>query len=98
MLLGLLGSLVGALVILIGGVVAVLGVRRFAGGLTVVPKDRAALHRRPISELGEVFRSPSFLVLFVPSALFWTARGTATSLSQHIHLFVWRITSAACAL
>ena len=95
---GLLGSQVGALVILVGGVVSVLGGRRFTGGVTVVPKDRAALHRRLIPEPGGVFRSPAFLVLFVPSVLFWAAQGMATSLIRYLHLFVWRISPAACAL
>ncbi len=87
-----------AVVILIGGVVAVLGVRRFAGGLAVAPKDGTALHRRLILELGEVFRNPSFLVLFVLSVLFSAAQGMATSLSQYMHLFVWRISSAQILL
>jgi GPH family glycoside/pentoside/hexuronide:cation symporter len=84
----------GAALILLGGVVSVLGVRRFAGGLVVAEASRTALHRRLFAELAEIFRNPSFRVMLALSVLFSAAQGMAASLQQYMYVFVWRINSA----
>ncbi len=83
-----------AALLFVGGVVSVLGVRRYAATLPSPTPDTTALHRRFLGELAEIFKNPSFRVLFVTSVLFFVAQGVAASLNQHMNLFVWRMTSA----
>jgi len=83
-----------AALLFVGGVVSVLGVRRFAAGLPSPTPNTTALHKRFLGEVAEIFRNPSFRVLFVTSVLFFVAQGVAASLNQHMNLFVWRMTSA----
>ncbi len=80
-----------AAMVLIGGAVSVLGVRGFAARLPVTAKDTAALHRRLLGELAEIFRNPSFRVLFAVSVLFWVAQGVANTLGVHLNTFVWKM-------
>ncbi len=82
-----------AAIILVGGLIAVLGVRRFAGGLEVAERDDSALHERLLDELREIFKNPSFRVMFSCSVLFYAAQGLASSLSQYMFMFIWRIGS-----
>jgi GPH family glycoside/pentoside/hexuronide:cation symporter len=82
-----------AAIITLGGVVSVLGVRRFAGGLPVANRNGAALHHRLLQELTEIFRNPSFRVMFSCSVLFYAAQGLAGNLSQYMFVFVWKISS-----
>ena len=82
-----------AALILVGGLVAVVGVRRFAGGLTVAARDKTALHRRLFEELVEIFKNPSFRVMFSCAVLFASAQGLAASLSGYLFVFVWQISS-----
>jgi GPH family glycoside/pentoside/hexuronide:cation symporter len=83
-----------AAIILVGAVVSVLGVRRFAAGLTVAAASTSPLHVRMAGELAEIFRNPSFRVLFGCSVLFWAAQGVAGSLNQYLNVFVWHINSS----
>jgi len=87
-----------AVMILIGGAVSVLGIRRFAAGLPVTPIDTSALYRRFVGEVIEIFRNPSFRALFACSVLFYAAQGVAASLTSHMHLFVWRMSTAQISL
>ena len=83
-----------AVLILVGGAVAVLGVRRFAGELPVGARVDTVLHRRLFNELGEIFRNPSFRVLFAVSVLFFAAQGLANNMNQYMNVFIWQISSA----
>ena len=83
-----------AAMVLLGGLVAVLGVRRYAGGLAVGARAGTALHRRLLNELAEIFRNPSFRVLFSTTVLFFAAQGLASNMNQYMNLFIWRISSA----
>jgi GPH family glycoside/pentoside/hexuronide:cation symporter len=83
-----------AAVLLVGGAVSVLGVRRFAAGLAVPARHDTALYRRFLGEVAEIFRNPSFRTLFVATVLFYAAQGVAGALTQHMNLFVWRIDSS----
>ena len=87
-----------AAMILAGGLAAVMGVRRFAGALPVGPRSDTALHRRFLEEIKEIFRNPSFRMMFCCSLLFFTAQGMASSLNQYMNVFIWRITSAQILL
>jgi GPH family glycoside/pentoside/hexuronide:cation symporter len=84
----------GAAIVLLGGVVSTVGVRRFAAGLPLRPRDDTAMHRRFVGELAEVFRNPSFRVLFATVMLFFVAQGVASALGQHMNNFVWRMSSS----
>ena len=87
-----------AAIVLVGGAISVLGIRVFAAGLPVTEVDSAALHRRFLGEVGEIFRNPSFRVLFAGSVLFYVAQGVAGNLTSHVNLFVWRMTTGQIAL
>jgi GPH family glycoside/pentoside/hexuronide:cation symporter len=84
--------------ILVGGLVAVLGVRRFAGGLVVGARTGEVLHRRLLNELTEIFNNPSFRVMFSCLVLFFAAQGMASNMNQYMNVFVWRISSAQILL
>jgi glycoside/pentoside/hexuronide:cation symporter, GPH family len=77
-----------------GGVVSVIGIRRFASGLPVSPRTSVPLHRRFGGELAEIFRNPSFRTLFATTVLFFVAQGVAGSLGVHLNTYVWKISSA----
>jgi GPH family glycoside/pentoside/hexuronide:cation symporter len=80
-----------AAIVLIGGVGSVFGVRRFAATLPVSAPDREVLLRRLGGELVEIFRNPSFRIMFFTSVLFWVAQGVAGTLGVHANTFVWRM-------
>ncbi|MEO8812245.1 MAG: MFS transporter, partial [Caulobacteraceae bacterium] len=77
-----------------GGAVSVFGIRRFAAGLPVTPVDPVALHRRFVGEVAEIFKNPSFRVLFAASVLFFVAQGVAATWGVHMNVFVWKMTPA----
>ncbi len=78
----------------VGGLIAAVGVRRYAGALPVAARDETALHRRLFSELIEIFRNPSFRIMLSCSVLFYAAQGMAAALTQHMFRFVWKIDSS----
>ena len=82
-----------AAMIIAGGLIAVAGVRRYAGSLPVAAPNLTALHRRLFAELAEIFRNPSFRVMFSCSVLFYAAQGMAGSLGQYMFVFVWKVSS-----
>ncbi len=43
--------------------------------------------------MAEIFRNPSFRVLFSASLLFYAAQGVSGALGNHMNLFVWKMTS-----
>ncbi|MEO8812742.1 MAG: MFS transporter, partial [Caulobacteraceae bacterium] len=83
-----------AALVAVGGAVSVFGIRRFAAGLPVTPVDPVALHRRFVGEVAEIFKNPSFRVLFATSVLFFVAQGVAATLGVHMNVFVWKMTPA----
>lgn len=87
-----------AAMVLLGGALSVLGVRRFASALPVSAPSAIAIHRRLLPELVEIFRNPSFRVLFAVSVLFWVAQGVANTLGIHLNTFVWKMTPPQISL
>ncbi len=83
-----------AAIVAAGGLLAAVGVRRYAGALPVAARSQTALHRRLLTELVEIFRNPSFRIMFSCSVLFYAAQGMAAALTQHMFRFVWKINSA----
>lgn len=81
-----------ALLVVAGGTICVIGVRRFAAGLPVERPDTDSLHRRLPRELAEIFSNPSFRVLFATSVLLFVAQGVASTLQIHMNVFVWKMT------
>ena len=62
------------------------------------PAPTAPLLRRLPREVGEVFRNPTFRILFFSSLLFNIATGVNQALALHIGTFFWRLTSAQLQL
>ncbi len=87
-----------AAMVLFGGAVSVFGVRRFAASLPVSAPSAVAIHKRLLPELVEIFRNPSFRVLFAVSVLFWVAQGVANTLGLHLNTFVWKMTPPQISL
>lgn len=60
--------------------------------------DRAApdkaLHHRLFGEMKEVFRNPTFLIIFGSSILLNVAQGVGQALGLHVALFFWGLDSA----
>ena len=83
-----------AIVVVVGGAVSVVGIRRFAAGLPVTPVDAVAMHRRFGGEVVQIFKNPSFRLLFTTSVLFFVAQGVAATLGVHMNVFVWKMTPA----
>jgi glycoside/pentoside/hexuronide:cation symporter, GPH family len=47
-----------------------------------------------LAELRDVFRNPSFVVLFLTVVVFWVAQGTAGSLQVHVFRYFWKLSPA----
>ena len=81
----------GAGVILAAGLVATLGTRAAIARLhAVVPMTGSAV-RRFIRELGEIFRNPSFITLFLALLIFFVAQGAAAALTVHANRYFWAL-------
>jgi len=78
-----------AALVLVGGVGSVIGIRWFAASLPVSARDRTSLFRRLGGELVEIFRNPSFRIMFATSVLFWVAQGVNSTLGVHVNTYVW---------
>jgi len=59
----------------------------------VAVPERSALSRL-FSELRDVFRNHSFLMLLMTIVVFWIAQGTAISLGVHTYTYFWKINPA----
>ena len=83
-----------AALIALGAFVSVLAIHRFAARLPVASQSTVSLRRRLPRETLEMFRNPSFRVLFACTVFFYVGQGVAGALFQHMHLLVWGLTSA----
>jgi glycoside/pentoside/hexuronide:cation symporter, GPH family len=80
-----------AIMILIGCGVSAVGVTRFAASLPAPePVGRALLARLP-GEVIEIFKNPSFRLLFLAALLSYTAIGVNQAYNSHAYVFVWRL-------
>jgi GPH family glycoside/pentoside/hexuronide:cation symporter len=80
-----------AAMILVGCGVSALGLIRFASRLPAPePVSRPLLARLP-GELIEIFRNPSFRLLFLAALLCYTAIGVNSAYNSHVYVFVWKL-------
>ena len=80
-----------ASVVLVVGLLCCAGLWRYAAGLPQPEDKPAAMGRRIIGEIVEIFRSPSFRVLFLAMLLFSSAAGIHQTLNNHAYVFVWKL-------
>jgi GPH family glycoside/pentoside/hexuronide:cation symporter len=84
------GWTVGALM-LVGGIVSCLGVWRYAVSLPQPTTTPEPMHRRLVGEMVEIFRNPSFRILFLSMLVFASAAGAHNALNNHNYVFVWKL-------
>jgi GPH family glycoside/pentoside/hexuronide:cation symporter len=80
------GALTGAFAL-----ACVFGLRRFAPSLPQIQTVAAPIWRRLPGELAEIFRNPSFRLLFISAVVFYVAVGLNATLGSHVAVFVWRL-------
>ncbi|MGD0142969.1 MAG: MFS transporter [Rhizomicrobium sp.] len=85
----------GALLILVAGLVATLGTRGAIARLHGVVPMTGSVVRRFIRELGEIFRNPSFVALFLAVLIFFVAQGAAAALTVHANKYFWALSPSS---
>jgi GPH family glycoside/pentoside/hexuronide:cation symporter len=82
-------ALAMAALVLVGGAVASRSLYR-TRDREHAPEASAGIGQT-FSELAQVFRNPSFRILFIGSLLFFTALGTHGSLALHANTYFWKL-------
>jgi len=75
---------------LIGCAACCAGTLRYAAALPRPPKVQDSIVRRLPREVAEVFRNPSFRLLFSTCVIFFVAIGVNATLNNHVSIFVWK--------
>jgi GPH family glycoside/pentoside/hexuronide:cation symporter len=81
-------------IVFIGGLVSTLGTLRARGRLHAAPQSGSFGLSQFGSELLEVLRNRSFLSLFFPCLVLFTALGVAGALTLHANTFFWKLTAS----
>jgi len=68
------------------------GVLRYAAGLPQPPQAPGSILLRLPGEVAEVFRNPSFRLLFSTCVITFVAIGVNATLNLHVMTFVWKLT------
>jgi GPH family glycoside/pentoside/hexuronide:cation symporter len=76
-----------------GGLVSTFGTLRARGRLHEAPKEGGFGAGQFLGELLEVLRNRSFVSLFMPCLILFTALGVAGALTLHANTFFWNLTS-----
>lgn len=84
------GWVMGALIMAVG-LIACVGIWRYAAGLAQPTEAPEPMIRRLPGELAEVFRNPSFRILFFSMLLFTSGAGVHGALNNHNYVFVWQL-------
>jgi GPH family glycoside/pentoside/hexuronide:cation symporter len=84
------GWSIGALVFVFS-VVSLIGVWRYSVGLPQPQEKPAPMTSRFVGELVEIFRNPSFRILFLSMLVFASAAGAHAALNNHNYVFVWKL-------
>ncbi len=66
-------------------------VARYAGKLPGSPQASQHLLRRLPGEVVEIFRNPSFRLLFLAAAITYAAVGVNAAFNSHVYVFVWKL-------
>jgi GPH family glycoside/pentoside/hexuronide:cation symporter len=80
-----------ALLIFVGATICCIGVARYAGRLPRAATVAASIWRRLPAELAEIFRNPSFRILFFSGVISFVAVGANGTLDNHVRMFVWKL-------
>jgi len=80
-------------VVAFGALLSTLGTLRARNRLHAAPEGRKFGVAQFFAELAEVVRNRSFLSLFFPCLILFTALGAAGALTLHANTFFWRLTS-----
>jgi len=88
---------VGALV-LIAAAVSTFGTLGARGRLHAAPPTRGAAMGRLFAEVAEVFRNPSFRILFTACLILFIGLGAAAALTLHANTYFWKLPSRAILL
>ncbi len=79
-----------ALSVLIACAACCAGTLRYAAALPQPAKASGSILRRLPAEVAEVFRNPSFRLLFATCVIFFVAIGVNATLNNHVLIFVWK--------
>jgi len=85
-------------IVIVGALVSTFGTLRARGRLHAAPKDGSFGAGQFLSELWEVLRNRSFISLFMPCLILFTALGVAGALTLHANTFFWKLSSAQILL
>ena len=83
------------LVVFVAAALSTLGTLRSRGRLHAAPPAQGAALGRLVAEVVEVFRNPSFRVLFLACLILFVGLGAATALTLHANTYFWKIPSRA---
>jgi len=84
-----------AAIILAGGLIAALGTRSAIGRLHSAVARHGSIVGQFIRELSEIFRSRSFMMLFIGALIFFIAQGAAAALTIHANKYFWHLSAGA---
>jgi GPH family glycoside/pentoside/hexuronide:cation symporter len=80
-----------AALVFVASVIAVIGVWRYSAALPQPQSKPAPMGRRLAGEMVEIFRNPSFRILFLSMLVFASAAGAHSALNNHNYVFVWKL-------
>jgi GPH family glycoside/pentoside/hexuronide:cation symporter len=83
------------LVVLLAAALSTLGTLRSRGRLHAAPPAQGAAMGRLAAEVAEVFRNPSFRVLFLACLILFVGLGAAAALTLHANTYFWQLPSRA---
>jgi GPH family glycoside/pentoside/hexuronide:cation symporter len=83
------------LVVLLAAALSTLGTLRSRGRLHAAPPTQGAAMGRLAAEVAEVFRNPSFRVLFLACLILFVGLGAAQALTLHANTYFWQLPSRA---
>ena len=82
-----------SIIVVVGALISTLGTLRARGRLHDAPRTGSFGLGQFGSELAEVLRNRSFLSLFFPCLILFTALGVAGALTLHANTFFWKLTA-----
>ncbi|HEY0649996.1 MFS transporter [Phenylobacterium sp.] len=80
-----------ASVILAGAMISCLGIWRYAASLPQPMEPAEPMLPRLPGELREIFKNPSFRILFFSMLIFSSSAGLNAALNNHTYVFVWKL-------
>lgn len=89
-------TLVG--IVLVAGLIAMRAIHRSMPARQPPVAPPGGSYLRVFSELAEVFRNPSFRVLFLDALMFFSALGSYQALGLHVNTYFWKLEPAQIQL